>query len=261
MRSKISIMNGRQDITDEELERFKNFDTVLNRHYRILNEKKPFTWKIVVPVTVLVISVVFYWVSNNTDSKPVKNETLFSADSVTLQHKKKGDPAELPGSKKGKSESTSREKRAAVITDTQNTRPAGEQAIDSRISKEAEPATTPAVLQPNPDSVNSTKTETVYVQAEPVEGYEALYAYFGSELIYPEAAVKDSVEGVLIVKFLINKEGRPEQIQISGSLGNLFEKEAVRLIEHMPLWKPATLNGKAVTSKLSIPLTFQLQKK
>lgn len=261
MRSKISIMNERQDITDEELERFKNFDTLLNRHYRLLNEKKPLTWRIVAPVTVLIILAVLYWVSSNTDSKPVKKDTLFSPDSVTLQHKKERDPAELLESEKEKSESTSREKPAAAITDTQNTRPAGEQEIDSRISKEAEPVTTPAVLQTNPGSVNSSKTETVYVQAEPIDGYETLYAYFGSELIYPEAAVKDSVEGVLIVKFLINKEGRPEQIQTSGSLGNLFEKEAVRLIEHMPLWKPATLNGKAVTSKLSIPLTFQLQKK
>jgi TonB family protein len=88
-----------------------------------------------------------------------------------------------------------------------------------------------------------------------------LYAYFSKELIYPEEAVKDSIEGVLIVKFLINKEGKPEKIQTSGSLGILFDKEAIRLIEHMPLWKSATVNGNPITSRLSLPLTFQLRDK
>ena len=98
------------------------------------------------------------------------------------------------------------------------------------------------------------------MQAEPADGYSALYAYFNSNLVYPSEALKDSIQGVETVSFVINTDGKPEKITIRQSLGEPFEKEARRLIENMPLWKPATLNGKAVPSQMSVPLTFQIQK-
>jgi TonB family protein len=259
MRNKINIMKKHPDITDEELERFKNFDSLLNKHYRILNEKKPTSWKIIVPTVILIGSVVFYWIINNNDLKPVITDTAAS-DNVTLLDKKENDKSietTSPAPKNNGREDVTREK-ANATQDEIKAIPSDEQKIDSVTNPKVGIS---AVAQNDPNPDNSPKPAVVYVQAEPIDGYEALYAYFSKELIYPEAAVKDSVEGVLIVKFLINKEGKPEQIQTSGSLGVLFEKEAVRLIEHMPLWKPATLNGKPVSSKLSIPLTFQLQKK
>jgi TonB family protein len=100
----------------------------------------------------------------------------------------------------------------------------------------------------------------VYVQAEPVAGYPALYEYFASNLVYPGEALKDSIQGVVTISFVINREGKAEKTEVKQSLGEPFEREAKRLIENMPLWKPATLNGKEVPSKMSLPLTFQIQK-
>lgn len=100
---------------------------------------------------------------------------------------------------------------------------------------------------------------SVYVQAEPVDGYPALYQYFDSNLVYPQEALKDSVQGVITVSFVINREGKAENMEVKQSLGAPFEKEARRLIENMPPWKPATLNGKEVASKISVPLTFQIR--
>jgi TonB family protein len=259
MRNKINVMSRQPEITDEELERFKNFDSLLNKHYRILNEKKPVAWKIIVPSLVLIGSVVLYLVLSKNDSKSVENR-LSATDSVVLPDKKNDVNVQTESieAENKKGDSQERKKSNISKTESQNVQSLIESKTDSVITVESETDTTPAV-QPEhvPDSQH--KPETVYVRAEPIDGYEALYAYFSKELIYPEAAVKDSIEGVLIVKFLINREGKPEKIQTSGTLGVLFDKEAVRLVEHMPLWKPATLNGKPITSKLSLPLTFQLR--
>jgi TonB family protein len=65
---------------------------------------------------------------------------------------------------------------------------------------------------------------------------------------------------VLTVTFTVSSTGKPENILVKQSLGKPFEKEAHRLIENMPDWRPATLNGKAVPSQISIPLTFQIKK-
>lgn len=102
--------------------------------------------------------------------------------------------------------------------------------------------------------------ESAYIQAEPVGGYAELYSYFNSKLLYPEEAMKDSVQGIQTISFVINAAGKPEKIEVVQSLGEPFEKESRRLIENMPEWKPATLNGKPVASKITIPLTFQIKK-
>jgi len=103
----------------------------------------------------------------------------------------------------------------------------------------------------------SLNVDQIYLPAEPLDGYSALYNYFNTNLVYPPEAIKDSVQGTLVINFTINRAGEAEDIQITQSLGALFEKEAHRLIENMPVWKPASLNGKPVSSKVSLPLHFQ----
>jgi TonB family protein len=97
----------------------------------------------------------------------------------------------------------------------------------------------------------------VYTEAEPLHGYEDLYTYFQNELSYPTEALKDSIEGVVSVSFVINKDGKPEQIKILNSPGVVFDKEAIRVVSGMPEWKPASLNGKLVPARISMPITFQ----
>jgi TonB family protein len=109
-------------------------------------------------------------------------------------------------------------------------------------------------------SVEKSAPEDLYVQAEPIEGYTKLYDYFAENLIYPAEALSDSIQGVQTISFIVSANGKPENITISNSLGLPFETEARRLIGNMPLWKPATLNGKPVPSKVAVPLTFQIKK-
>lgn len=248
-------MHGREDITDEELERLKNFDALLSKHYRIINEKKPFSWRFIIPALVLTGSlIIYFW----TSIKPESGKSEVTQDTLVehVQTPSATDSIAVPVQEQ-QNTLTPRadEKKLRSDAPAQSLpRPA---VIDDEAKKSTDSVarlTSPAEIPPQ----QTVKSEPVYVPAEPVDGYEALYAYFSNELIYPKEAVKDSIEGVLIVKFLINKEGKPEKVETSGSLGVLFDKEALRLIEHMPLWKPATINGKPITSKLSIPLTFRI---
>ncbi len=100
-----------------------------------------------------------------------------------------------------------------------------------------------------------------FTEAEPIEGYPALYGYFHRELKYPQAMAKDSIEGVVTVSFAINQLGKPGDIKIANSLGEPFDKECIRIIENMPVWRAATINGQATAVRLSSPLTFQIRKK
>jgi len=97
---------------------------------------------------------------------------------------------------------------------------------------------------------------TSYVEAEPIPGFPKLYEYLNTKIIYPLQMVKDSIQGVESVSFVIDEKGNLGQIAILNSLGPLFDEETVRLLNQMPAWKPASLNGKPVGSRISLPLIF-----
>lgn len=112
---------------------------------------------------------------------------------------------------------------------------------EAKVESKPEPSTSPVV----------------YVEAEPINGFPHLYEYFESELKYPEEAVNDSVQGVVTVAFIITSRGQVDKITVMNSLGPAFDAEAIRLISHMPAWKPATIDGSPVASRFSLPLNFQ----
>ncbi len=100
----------------------------------------------------------------------------------------------------------------------------------------------------------------IYAEAEPVEGLTYLYAYFRENLTYPDELRKDSIEGVVLISFVILKDSTVGSVKVVQSLGEKFDNEAVRVINNMPKWAPATINSTPVSSRLSIPLTFNIEK-
>lgn len=231
MKNKIKVMNKRHEITDEELEGFKNFDALLTQHNTTVSGRR---WLKVTAGAIsilLFVTIISYFTS---PSKPVSVQT----------------PEEFP-------DTQSKQLESIVLLDTAEKTDLPKESQSKSKSIENEQSQFEKGKQDEP--VES--APPLYVQAEPVEGYTNLYEYFNRELVYPPNAVVDSVQGVLTVSFTINKQGTAENIQFTNSLGELFEEEARRLIQQMPAWRPATVNGSPIPSKMSLPLTFQIQKK
>lgn len=100
-----------------------------------------------------------------------------------------------------------------------------------------------------------------YEKAFPIVGMDSLSNYFNENLKYPERVdKKQGIEGTVNVIFTITKEGDASKIEIQNSLGEAFDEECIRLISNMPRWEPAVRNGKAVDSKVSLQLSFNIEK-
>lgn len=97
-----------------------------------------------------------------------------------------------------------------------------------------------------------------YVTAEPVVGFDSLYAFIGKTLVYPHEEIELGRQGTVLVQFQVDPDGNTTQTRILKGLGSAFDEEVSRVMEAMPAWKPATLNGDAVASILRLPVTFQL---
>lgn len=106
-----------------------------------------------------------------------------------------------------------------------------------------------------PIAVNSRNREG-YRPAKPAAGYDQLYEYFSKELVLPQTVAERQTEVTVEVQFEVDAEGKIGTIQIKNAQDSALENSIRTLIQKMPEWKPATLNGKPMKSSLSLPLNF-----
>jgi periplasmic protein TonB len=114
---------------------------------------------------------------------------------------------------------------------------------------------------------NSLKIEKdkdgIYNKAEKMPEYPggetALSKFVGDNINYPQNAIDDNTEGTVNVSFVIDENGKVVNPVATGkSAGRGLDEEAIRVVKTMPSWKPGTVKGKPVKTRLSLPVTFKL---
>lgn len=114
----------------------------------------------------------------------------------------------------------------------------------------------------NYKSYSNINKEDVFLLVEEMPifnfGFQNLTKYIESTIIYPLECLKYKIEGQVIVSFVVNKEGKSENIEILKSTNRAFNCESIRVISNLPKWKPAIHNSKPVNIKLTIPIDFKL---
>ncbi len=127
------------------------------------------------------------------------------------------------------------------------------------------------------DSTNvTTPPDSVVNEASDVEqfpqfpgGDDALLQFLRKNLRYPAIAQDNGVQATILVQFVVSKKGKiinpqvvrrntPVMTDSEKEIYKALEKEAVRLVEAMPKWKPGIQNGKPVDVRFMIPLSFRL---
>jgi protein TonB len=89
-------------------------------------------------------------------------------------------------------------------------------------------------------------------------GEEGMNEYILSEMEYPKLAIEKSVEGTVVIEFIVEANGYVTDLNIKQGLGAGCAEEALRIIK-TTRWQPATLNGNYVRYKVTYPITFSLR--
>lgn len=89
-------------------------------------------------------------------------------------------------------------------------------------------------------------------------GQAGLMEYIRQNLHYPQNAVKEKIQGRVIVSFFIGTTGEIEEIEVVKSPHKWLSEEAIRLVKKMPKWEPGLKEGEPVRVKYLLPLTFKL---
>ena len=117
------------------------------------------------------------------------------------------------------------------------------------------------VKEPEPEVKH--KEEEIFVaveqQAEFPGGQAALMKWLSQNVRYPETAQQNDVQGRVIVKSVVEKDGSIGTATILKGVDKDLDREALRVVKKMPKWQPGKNNGVAVRSYFNLPVVFKLQ--
>jgi TonB family protein len=109
-------------------------------------------------------------------------------------------------------------------------------------------------------SVEDTIKTGKKVKASYPGGEKEMFKFIGENLKYPQKSRENYVEGRVIVEFTVSTEGEIIEPNILIGLDQFCDKEVLRIVNAMPNWIPASLNGTPTASKIKLPISFKAEK-
>ena len=103
---------------------------------------------------------------------------------------------------------------------------------------------------------------TIYNNVEVMPSYPGdmaeCYMFVARQMHYPEEAEEKGIEGRVLIRFVVEKDGRLTNFEVIESPAPLLSNEALRVLKQMPKWIPAKNKGKDVRCRYSMPILFRL---
>ncbi|MEI7830375.1 MAG: TonB family protein [Prolixibacteraceae bacterium] len=90
-------------------------------------------------------------------------------------------------------------------------------------------------------------------------GENALRDFIGSKVKYPDFAVKENIQGMVFVTFVVKSDGTVGNAKVIRGVHPIIDEEALRVINLLPTWKPGKQRGQAVNVSYTIPVQFALE--
>lgn len=110
--------------------------------------------------------------------------------------------------------------------------------------------------------INSDGKETIHYDYEKMPefpgGLNELMQYLVKETKYPNKSRRNEIEGLVLVGFVVNKNGTISDIKIVQSVNDELDEEAMRVVKKMPKWEPGMIDGEAVRVSFNLPFKFRL---
>ncbi|TNF43384.1 MAG: energy transducer TonB [Bacteroidetes bacterium] len=90
-------------------------------------------------------------------------------------------------------------------------------------------------------------------------GEMALRTYIANAIKYPVIAQENGIQGKVYVTFVVGKDGSVSNASIARGVDPSLDKEALRVVNTLPKWKPGKQRGKPVNVSYTVPINFVLQ--
>lgn len=89
-------------------------------------------------------------------------------------------------------------------------------------------------------------------------GESALIRYLAQHLRYPPIAQTLRRQGCVQVQFIVEADGRVDDVQVVRSVNAHLDREALRVVKAMPRWAPGLKDGCPIRVRYTLPIVFRL---
>ncbi len=86
-----------------------------------------------------------------------------------------------------------------------------------------------------------------------------IHSFIDKRLEYPERAITNNTEGVVLVNFIVEKDGSISNISILRGIGDGCDEEVIKVLENLPVLQPGTIATYPVRIAITLPVRFKLK--
>ena len=114
------------------------------------------------------------------------------------------------------------------------------------------------------DEEEEVEEEEIFVIVEDMLGFgggdsNKFREYIAKNLKYPDIAAENGIQGRVFVAFVVEPDGRVSNVRVVRGVDPALDKEAIRVVQSSPKWKPGMQRGKPVRVSFTFPIIFVLQ--
>lgn len=89
-------------------------------------------------------------------------------------------------------------------------------------------------------------------------GMPGMMKFLSANIHYPEQAQKNEIQGRVLLKFVVSKDGSITDINVLKSVSKELDEEAIRVVKKMPKWTPGIKDNLKVNCHFVLPISFKL---
>mgnify|MGYP003513675945 FL=1 len=106
--------------------------------------------------------------------------------------------------------------------------------------------------------------EEIFVTAEEMPTFQGgdlskFRNWVQSNVKYPQIALENGIQGNVVIKFVVEKDGKLSNIQVLQSPDKTLSDAAVQVLQKSPKWKPGKQRNKPVRVTYTLPVAFKIQ--
>lgn len=87
-------------------------------------------------------------------------------------------------------------------------------------------------------------------------GMNGIRNFISKNFNFPKSAIQNRIDGTILINFTVNKEGKLIDIKLTRKVFPPSDKEALRMVNLMSGWKPATYKGQNIEVRYTLPITY-----
>jgi TonB family protein len=116
------------------------------------------------------------------------------------------------------------------------------------------------IVEEQPNSITDPEPFVVVEEMPMFPGGDiALLKHISEQIIYPDTAKINNIQGRVIVRFAVTSVGSISNVSILKGVDPMLDKEALRVVGELPQFKPGKQGGKPVPVWYMVPITFTLK--